>query len=357
MTSQKRFPKTLIALSLLAVGGAAQAQQQSTVTVYGIMDAAVRNSDGLSNAFVPAAINTSTISSGVNATSRFGFRGREDIGGGLSAFFRMESGVNLATGAYIVPTKFFDRATVLGLEGGWGTLSLGRQTTMLSDTVIPTDPLSMRFANLNPNIAITTLGAHGLGLEYGPSGTTTSSTRMDNSVKYIASLGGLSARVMHAFGTVSKHTSSGAGLDYRSGGYIASLAYSTFNTATGLKLDAYVGGLKADVGAGKISLTYGEQEAETTVTSKTRNRVLGIGGTLPLNTATDLILTHYRVSRSQTAKADDGFNRTVAFLEYKLSKHSLLYAELDQTSWENGYQGAGVPSNATGVSFGIQHQF
>ena len=107
----------------------------------------------------------------------------------------------------------------------------------------------------------------------------------------------------------------------------------------------------------KLSVTYGSHEAETTITNKTRNSTLGLGATVPLNTNIDLILTHYQVKRSRTALTGDGFNRSVAFLEYKLSKRTKLYAELDQTSWKNGYQGAGFKGSASGFSMGVSHTF
>jgi predicted porin len=103
--------------------------------------------------------------------------------------------------------------------------------------------------------------------------------------------------------------------------------------------------------------TYGSHEAETTITAKTRNNTLGMGANLAPNANIDLIVTHYRVKRTRTALVEDGFNRTLAFLEYKLSKRTRLYAELDQTRWKNGYQGVGFKSSASGISTGIVHTF
>ena len=82
-----------------------------------------------------------------------------------------------------------------------------------------------------------------------------------------------------------------------------------------------------------------------------------MGGSLPLGDSLDLLLAHYRVSRSRTALADDGFNRSVAFLEYKLSKRSRAYVELDRSHWKTGYQVATAKRNATGLSAGLVHTF
>ena len=124
-----------------------------------------------------------------------------------------------------------------------------------------------------------------------------------------------------------------------------------------MSLKGYLGGASAMLGASKIALTYGSHEAETSSVAKTRNRTLGLGGTVPLAASVDLILAHYQVRRARTAAVDDGFNRTVAFLEYKFSKRTRAYAELDQTRWKNGYQGAGFKSSASGVSAGVVHNF
>lgn len=354
-----RKSKAVFCLSLLACACAAQAQ--SSVTIYGILDSSVRYSSGLDAAYAGSATNTTAINSGVNTTSRFGFRGTEDLGGGLSAIFNLESGVNVDTGASVSATKLFDRAAYVGLQAGWGTLTLGRQTTVLADTVGAVDPLGSRFASFNPNVGIAALSAHRLAIEYGPAGAATGSYRLDNSIKYVGRFSDFNVRAMHAFGEQAGNTSnlssSGVGAGYQSGGYTAALSYAQFKSVTGLTLKGYLGGVGAMVGTTKLSLTYGSHEAESTATTKTRNRTLGLGATVPLSSNIDLIVTHYQVKRTRTALVDDGFNRTIAFLEYKLSKRTKLYTELDQTSWKNGYQGVGLNGSATGLSVGVMHAF
>ena len=168
-------------------------------------------------------------------------------------------------------------------------------------------------------------------------------------------------RAMHAFGeqagNSSNLSSTGASAAYQTANYTANLAYAQFKNATGLTLKGYFGGVSGMLGNTRLSLTYGSHEAETTATAKTRNSTLGLGGTIALNTSMDLILSHYQVKRTRTALVDDGFNRTIAFLEYKLSKRSKVYAELDRTGWKNNYQGVGLKSSATGVSLGVMHTF
>lgn len=356
-TARRCLP--LIGLAMLWSASAAQAQ--STVTLYGVVDNALRHTRGLDAANAASTLSSTAISSGVNTTSRFGLRGVEDLGGGLKAVFGLESGLNADSGASVSTTKLFDRSAVVGLQGPWGSVTAGRQTTVLADVLGGFDPLGVRYAGFNPNVSIAALSAHRLGIEYGPAGSTTGAYRLDNSVKYVGRFGPVNLRAMQAWGeqagSSGKLSSTGVGAGYQSGGYAATLAYAQFKNAAGLTLKGYLGGASAMVGNSKLSVTYGSHEAETTATARTRNRTLGLGGTVPLNAHWDLVLAHYQVKRARTAAVGDGFNRSVGFLEYKLSKRTRLYAEVDHTRWKNGYQGAAFKSSASGVSAGVVHSF
>ena len=359
MNLYKQATKTCISIAVLA--GACAVNAQSTVALYGIADASVRYTDGLSASNAAAVGSVTAVSSGVNNTSRFGFRGSEDLGGGMAAIFNLESGINIDTGAQANAAKFFDRASYMGLKTKWGTITMGRQTTVLADALGPVDPLGNRFAGMNPNIGIAALSSTGLGIEYGPAGDTKGAYRQDNSVKYVGKFSDLTVRAMHAFGeqagNSSALSSSGVGMTYQTDKFAATLGYADFTSATSLQLKGYFGGISGKFGKSKLSLTYGSNEAEVSSASKTGYTTLGLGGTVPLNTSVDLIVAHYRVNRTRTAKVDDGYNRTVAFLEYKLSRRSKLYAELDQTSWKDGYVAAALPSSGTGMSLGLKHTF
>jgi predicted porin len=85
--------KSLVALAALAVAGIASAQ--SSVTLFGVLDAAVSGySNKSENRFGSATVSSTQLSnSGYNA-SRLGFRGTEDLGGGLAASFWLEAGIN-----------------------------------------------------------------------------------------------------------------------------------------------------------------------------------------------------------------------------------------------------------------------
>lgn len=355
----KRGSCYIAAMCLSALSVSAHAQ--SSVTIYGIADASLRYSDGLDAAYGGSSGSTTMVNSGVNTTSRLGYRGTEDLGGGLKAVFNLESGLNFDSGTTANTSKFFDRAAVVGLGGTWGTVTLGRQTTVLADALGPVDPLGVRFASFNPNVGVAALSSPKLGVEYGPAGSTSGSYRLDNSIKYTGQFNAVSIRAMHALGeqsgSASKLSSTGLGVAYESGPLSASLAYAQFKTATDLALKGYVGGISAKAGTAKLSLTYGSHTADTSTTAKTTNKTLGLGATMPLSANMDLILTHYQVNRSRTANLDDGFKRSIAFLEYKLSKRSLVYLEADSTQWKNNYAGSGLKGTGTGISAGIKHSF
>ena len=228
---------------------------------------------------------------------------------------------------------------------------------MLADTLSLVDPMSTRFAGFNPNVGIAALSAPSLGIEYGPSGSTAASYRMDSSVKYVGKFSDVSVRAMHAIGAAKDLTHSGLSVAYAANSFAATLAFGQYKSATGLALNGYLGGVSVPFDASKVSMTYGSYEAETTATAKTRNTTLSLGGTLAVTESIDLVLAHYRVQRTRTALADDGYNRTMLFVEQKLSKRTRLYAELDFTNWDNNYQGAANNSNASGLSLGILHTF
>ena len=108
--------KSLIALAALAAVGAASAQ--SSVTLYGIADisAGVVEVDGVSR---ETGFNKANLQQ-----SRVGIKGSEDLGNGLKAVFNYEHGFNSANGAFTAGAEA--RRAVVGLQGGFGSVLLGR---------------------------------------------------------------------------------------------------------------------------------------------------------------------------------------------------------------------------------------
>lgn len=112
--------KSLIALAALAFVGAAAAQ--SSVTLYGIADIYVGDSDAVGSKVAAG--------SGGVAASRWGIKGSEDLGGGLKANFNFEQGVNLGNGA---TTAGFTRQANVGFSGDFGTLKIGKSWNAMDD--------------------------------------------------------------------------------------------------------------------------------------------------------------------------------------------------------------------------------
>jgi predicted porin len=132
--------KSLLALAAMgAFAGAAQAQ--SSVTVYGIYDGGYSSSN-LKESIGATKTNTQTsgYTGGESATSRIGFRGVEDLGGGLSANFNLELGITAGTGTVGVTTVTTGatqgsdsasvRTSIVGISSKqYGSLAVGRQLT------------------------------------------------------------------------------------------------------------------------------------------------------------------------------------------------------------------------------------
>ncbi len=333
----------------------------SSLTLYGVVDLGLRHASGLSSANAPAPGSHHSLGSGIHTTSRWGVRGSEDLGGGARTLFNLESGLNADTGAPANASKYFDRASWVGLQNSWGTVALGRQTTLLADAISPVDPLSMRFASFNPNIGVTALSQHGLGIEFGSAGATSGSYRLDNSIKATSRFGGFTARAMLGLGEVASQTSAlssrGLGLAYADGGFTVSSAFQTFKDANQRTLDGATLGAAWQWGSVRLAANAGRSKAQTGAATHTEQRVLSAGATWTVLPLLDLTAAYYKVDRTRTAAADDGYGRLVAFAEYKLSRRTRVYAELDHTRWRKGFQGAANKPAATGVSAGVMHSF
>ncbi|UCU99170.1 porin [Acidovorax radicis] len=344
-----------------AVASTCVVAQTNGVTLYGIVDLGMRHGSGLTASNAASAGSTDSLGSGINTTSRWGLRGTEDLGGGAKAVFQLESGLNADTGAPANASKYFDRASWLGLQGGWGTLALGRQTTTLADAISPVDPLGMRFAGFNASIGVAALSQHGLGIEFGSAGSTSGSYRLDNAVKYTGRFGGFTARAMLGLGEVASQTSAlpsrGLGLAYAAGSFTVSSAFQTFKAADQRTLDGATLGVAYRWDTLRLAANAARSKAETAAGKHTVQRVMSAGATWSITPQTDLTAAYYKVDRTCTGATDDGYGRLVAFAEYKLSRRTKVYAELDNTRWRHGFQGAANQASATGVSAGVMHSF
>jgi predicted porin len=131
--------KKLLATLLLSLGVAVTAQAQSSVTIYGILDVGYigKNLKGDPET-ATNTLNSNQFGSSAQSSNRLGFRGVEDLGGGTSAFFTIETGMT-PTSATI--STWNNRQSFVGLgQKGLGNVAIGTQYTPVHKSVAPTDP-------------------------------------------------------------------------------------------------------------------------------------------------------------------------------------------------------------------------
>ncbi|WP_039050487.1 porin [Comamonas thiooxydans] len=137
--------KTIPALAAWAVCTCACAQID--VSIFGTIDTYVaRAKSGNSS--------TMRIDSGGNTASRIGFRGKEDFGGGMSARFMLEAGIDSDTGAGNPTSSFaFTRQSFVGLAGPWGAIDMGRMYTPMFQAVTRADGFGLNTVFSPMNLA------------------------------------------------------------------------------------------------------------------------------------------------------------------------------------------------------------
>jgi len=230
---------------------------QSSVTLSGIVDVAVRRAEGEGSGSLLSLV------SGSNSTSRLAFTGREDLGGGLSAGFHLEHGLLADSGAPASAQKFFDRRSTVSLSSTtWGELRLGRDFVPSYTVWSRHDPFAYvgvaRSANF---VSATPVGP--IRAAFGTNPNTT--VRSDNAGQYIlpAGLGGLEGGLMIApreNGDVTTGNASltGVRLGYAGKGFAVSAATTrSENTQTTVsKFQDSVVGAQADFANVKVSAAF-----------------------------------------------------------------------------------------------------
>lgn len=235
-----KVKKTKLLVAILAAGGLVSAHAESSVTLYGIADAslqyinnvAVAQSTGSAGSPVRYQNQSKfAMYSGGYSGSRWGLRGVEDLGGGNSAFFTLENGFSIATGAFSTSGVEFSRQAFVGFKNDrYGSVSFGRQYEAITDLVQSYGPIA--YGNFSGTYA-------------GDISNYDNYARINNSVKYRSpEIAGLSGELLYAFGGVagamSQDSTISAGLKYTTGPWGIAVAYlrmdnsnSTANTWNG----------------------------------------------------------------------------------------------------------------------------
>ena len=219
--------KKVMATTLVALAGTlgATAHAQSSVTLYGTLDTGL---DYVSNQKTATGGKSNwMLESGNLSTNRWGLRGNEDLGGGLSAVFDLENGFNIDNGKLSNGGDEFGRQAWVGLASKqWGTVTLGRQYDFLVDFVAP---LSATGSGFGGNIADHPFDNDNLNNDL----------RMNNAVKFhSATYDGLSVGGAYAFsnaaGGFSNNNAFSFGAQWAGGPVNLALAYLQVNQPGGV---------------------------------------------------------------------------------------------------------------------------
>ncbi len=185
--------KSILALAVLSVF-TASAYAQSSVTIYGAVDASL----SYTNKIITSGKQTGSLvalDSGLLKGSRLGVKGVEDLGGGLKAVFTIENGFNVDTGEAGQKGVMWGRQATVGLAGNFGTVLAGRQKDVLDDVggiISPGD-----FSGVVSRV-------HSLNLDR------TNGERVNNSIRYnTPDLRGFTGSVIYGFGEEAGNGGSG----------------------------------------------------------------------------------------------------------------------------------------------------
>jgi len=342
--------KTLIALAVLTVSATSFAQ--STVTMFGVVDAAYASGSGsVSN-------KTQLKNSGYNS-SRFGVRGTEDLGGGLSASFHLEAGVNNDDGTASASNTnnqavtaanagtqglTFNRRSTVSLTGGFGELRLGRDYTPQFWTETAFDPFGTN--GVGTNIAFNKGGVTGV--------------RASNSIGYLSpSFSGVKVWAQTYMGENASTAAAKIGdgnavrVTFDQGALSLAFATSSTTVAAGVKNETSNMAASYDLGVAKLMA----QSNKTKVTGSADIDGYVVGATAPMGAGT------VRFALSETDKAGVKSNLTAIGYVYGLSKRTDLYATYARVANKGGATAAlngavtGANQSSTGYDFGVKHSF
>ncbi len=357
--------RSLIALAALAVVGAASAQVNgfaagsgSSVTVFGVVDATVAFGNG------DTSNKTQLTNSGYNS-SRLGFKGVEDMGGGMKARFWLEAGVmndngagaatnvnNQATGGALAGMNgsqglTFNRSSWVALNGNFGEVRLGRDYTPQFWTLTVYDPF----------------GTNGVGttqsLNSSAGGVAT--VRASNSVAYITpSMSGFAVWAQMYFGENASNAASqnGDGVairgQYDMGPLSLAAAFSKTTTGAGTDVQTTNFGVSYDMKVAQL-MAHWNKDANTGAKD-----VVGylVGALVPAGPGT--VRVAFSSSDNGAGAKTDKF--ALGYV-YDMSKRTALYGTFASLSNSGGaaqaLNGAVTPANgsSTGFDLGVRHAF
>lgn len=357
-----RHPLALAAACAATLLGHTAAQAQaSTVTLYGIVDAGIEyRTQNNAKGDGQWRLN----SGGLN-TSRLGFKGTEDLGGGLSAQFNLESEVVLDTGA--TGSAFFGRQAWVGLEDkALGGLAFGRMSTAIYDYTLAHD-----FMGYAPQYSWLTATASVPATGF--------TSRIGNAIRYSNKFGDLrftaNAGLGEVAGSLNANTQRGISVGYDAGALSAQLSYDdartaateTATTSTSNRSLIASGSYKFDAVKlyGGVRATQRKPVGTVSASNPTyRSDLFWFGASAPLSSAITAFGGVYLENKHGT---DSDPVMLAGKLHYNFSKRTWLYATASvaraksdgstQTLTGVFRDQTPVSGHQTGIGFGIQHRF
>jgi predicted porin len=383
--------KSLLALAAMgAFAGAAQAQ--SSVTVYGLLDTAISSitTDTTTRSTLLTTTSKATDSgnSGRTAGSRLGFRGVEDMGGGLKAGFTLEFGIDHTEQANGIGGG--TRLGFVDLSGGFGAVALGRQ---VSSTKIVNDVYTV-FGNMNFN----TGNVAGAGLSTSTTVQTTGGyvatsaatnaqsaltnanggERISNLVRYTSpSFSGFTASAgMYSMGNDTSGTAAivigdanGKGTDaalrYTIGDFSAMAGFNKYETTNGTIANNYSVsntvtslGASYDAKVAKLFAAYNQRTYDTGVsTAKVDFKDTTLGVSAPFGNVTAKLAYSFGDDKSTATSTDKSGVQIGA--EYMFSKRTNVYAiyGAGEAKSSQGTTSTNTKVKASGAMVGMKHTF
>ena len=326
---------------------------RSQVTLYGAMDLGMeRASNGQSH--------VGRLSSGLQTVSRFGFRGSEDLGGGLKASFRLESAINADEGTQNNASKFFGRWVHVGLSGPWGAIDMGRMWSPTFVVGLTSDPLARNRTSLGWNMFLQQTGA-----------TSTAFTPgfQDNSVRYTSPrVGGVWGEAMVTAGEAGNSSGRGLGfnLQYAQGPVYLGYGYQrNYNGTAAAPVaqprfsESHFLGATYRLGDVTLYATFNRNLSQLPGVQASSNGMLSARWDVQGPHALIAQLAPRRVSGSDSRATglQLGYN-------YALSKRTTLYARYARVNNEgasaitlNGLALAGAGADPSFTAIGVSHLF
>jgi predicted porin len=356
--------KSVLALAVLGTF-AGVASAQGSVTLFGVVDLNVRYVNNDASMYQLAQDGMSS--------SRLGFRGVEDLGGGLKASFWLEGALGPDTGlggssvgnsSRSTNAYAFQRRSTLSLSNQWGELRLGRDYTSTFWNWTVFDPFGTNGVGAATNLGL------GADIRNATSSTNAFGTlvRANNMVAYILPAGqfgpGLYGQVQVAAGEndiLNKYF--GGRIGYSAGPFNVAAAYGMTETGVNdIDMDNWNIGGSWDFKFLKLSAFYGEISLDTAVKYKQENWYIGVSA--PLGQA-NLKASYGAVNVSGPAAVNgNDASQWAIGADYNLSKRTAFYVTLSGINNDrlaNYVVAPGAPltggNNSTGGEVGIRHTF